>query len=169
MQSFEWKSVKSPRSSKILVTKEKEIRKRNTVEKERRRRKKNKGCILSFYYSYCGDSFLGKKTVGHERFISQYHYQKSGLMIQPNEQHWCQIVWNAVYHIDMAHFVPLEVFLGNNDPAKWAALMPNRLKRCLPHWNGTLCRIRSIFWKQWSSQISSINVKEFETMSTTSK
>ena len=39
----------SPRSSKIIVTKEKERRKRKIEEKEIRRRKKSNGCTLSFY------------------------------------------------------------------------------------------------------------------------
>ena len=39
----------SPRSSKIIVTKQRERRKRKSEEKERRRRKKSKGCTLSFY------------------------------------------------------------------------------------------------------------------------
>ena len=39
----------SPRSSKIIVTKQRERRKRKSEEKERRRRKKSNGCTLSFY------------------------------------------------------------------------------------------------------------------------
>ena len=42
----------SPRSSKIIVTKEKERRKRKSEEKGRRKRKKSNGCTPSFYSSY---------------------------------------------------------------------------------------------------------------------
>ena len=59
----------SPRSSKIIVTKEKERRKRKSEEKERRRRKTSNDCTLSFYNSYFGDRFWPKKTVERKRPI----------------------------------------------------------------------------------------------------
>ena len=52
----------SPRGSKIIVTKEKEGRKRKSEEK-----KKSNGCTLSFYDSYFENRFWAKKTVGRKR------------------------------------------------------------------------------------------------------
>ena len=49
----------SPRSSKIIVTKQKERRKRKSEERERRRRKKSNGYTLSFYNGYFGVHFGG--------------------------------------------------------------------------------------------------------------
>ena len=34
-------------------------------------------------------------------------------LIQRNEQHWCQMAWNAVCHKQMAHFDSLAEFFGN--------------------------------------------------------
>ena len=47
----------------VIVTKEKERRKRKSEEKERKIRKKSSGCTLNFYNSYFGDSFWAIKTV----------------------------------------------------------------------------------------------------------
>ena len=44
----------NPRSSKIILTKEKERRKTMSQEKKRRRREKSNGCTLSFYNSHFG-------------------------------------------------------------------------------------------------------------------
>ena len=49
----------SPRSSKIIVTKEKERRKGKSEERERRRREKSNGYTLSFYNGYFGVHFGG--------------------------------------------------------------------------------------------------------------
>ena len=50
----------SPRSSKIIVTKQKETRrKRKSEERERRRREKSNGYTLSFYNGYFGVHFGG--------------------------------------------------------------------------------------------------------------
>ena len=49
----------SPRSSKIIVTKQKERRKRKSEERERRRREKSNGYTLSFYNGYFGVHFGG--------------------------------------------------------------------------------------------------------------
>ena len=48
----------SPKSSKIIVTKENEKKERARIIKERRRRKKNNGCTLSFQNSYFGATLL---------------------------------------------------------------------------------------------------------------
>ena len=54
----------SPRSSKIIVTKGNEWRKRKSEEKKRRTAEKSNGCTISFYNSYFKDSFWPEKTVG---------------------------------------------------------------------------------------------------------
>ena len=54
----------SPRSTKIIATKEKERSK--SQEKERGRREKSNGCTLSFYNSYFGEN------VGRKRSIWRY-------------------------------------------------------------------------------------------------
>ena len=51
------------RSSKITATKQKEMRKRKSEEKERWRREKSNGCTLSFYNDYFGDSFGPEKLL----------------------------------------------------------------------------------------------------------
>ena len=58
----------SPRSPKIVVTKEKETRKRKSEEKERRRRKKAMVELLVFVIASL-EIVFGQKTVGRKRSI----------------------------------------------------------------------------------------------------
>ena len=92
----------SPRSSKIKVTKEKEKRKGRTRRRKGGEEKKRNGCTLSFYKSYIGDGIIWQ--IG--RILCKQ-------LIQRNEQHWCQMAWNAVCHKQMAHFHRLAESLGN--------------------------------------------------------
>ena len=51
----------SPRSSKITVTKEKDMRKRKSGEKERRRREKSNGCTIIVFVIATLILFLAEK------------------------------------------------------------------------------------------------------------
>ena len=54
-------------------------KKKERREGKKEKKQKSKGCTLSFYNSYFGDSFWPKKkTVGCKRPIWRYRYQKSG-------------------------------------------------------------------------------------------
>ena len=92
----------SPRSSKIKVTKEKKKRKGRTRRRKGGEEKKRNGCTLSFYKSYIGDGIIWQ--------IGRILYKQ---LIQRNEQHWCQMAWNAVFDRQMGHFDRLTEFFGN--------------------------------------------------------
>ena len=61
----------SPRSSTIIVTKEKG----KSEGMERRRREKSNGCTISFYNSYFGDRFWPKKLLDAKRSIWRYIFK----------------------------------------------------------------------------------------------
>ena len=92
----------SPRSSKIKESKEKEKRKGRTRRRKGGEEKKRNGCTLSFYKSYIGDGIIWQ--------IGRILYKQ---LIQRNEQHWCQMAWNAVFDKQMGHFDRLTEFFGN--------------------------------------------------------